>query len=136
MRMVLGLLLALAAGAFATTAARAQCYPGLACPTDPAPANPPPANPQQKTAPETGLSQSARSGAEYHYVGQVAPPDDWLSLRTTPSDKTGSRIMKMPAGTKFLVREKRDPWWRVELRDGTTGWAHSDWIRCCKSANE
>ncbi len=131
MKMVLGLFAALTAGALATNTAHAQCYPGLACPTDQMPANPP-----QKTAPETNQSQSARGSVEYHFVGQVAPPDDWLSLRTTPSDKTGSRIMKMPAGTLFLVREKRDPWWRVELRDGTTGWAHSDWIRCCKSANE
>jgi hypothetical protein len=131
MKMVLGLFLALTAAALATNAARAQCYPGLACPTDQAPANPP-----QKTPPETAPAQGARGGGEYHYVGQVAPPDDWLSLRTTPSDKTGSRIMKMPAGTLFLVREKRDPWWRVELRDGTTGWAHSNWIRCCKPGND
>jgi hypothetical protein len=131
MKIVLSLVLASAMMAFTGGAARAQCYPGLACPTDQQPASPP-----QQTAPGPGASQSARAGGEYHYVGPVSPPDDWLSLRTVPSDKGGSRIMKMPAGTPFRVREKRDPWWYVELRDGTTGWAHSNWIRCCKSGNE
>ena len=112
--------------------ASSQCYPGLACPTQP----------EQPQPPADGgggaASGGARSGggAEYHYVGAVSPPDDWLSLRTVPSDKGGSRVMKMPAGTLFKVTEKRGVWWHVELRDGQTGWAHSNWIRCCKQLNE
>jgi hypothetical protein len=73
---------------------------------------------------------------EYHYVGDVRPPDDWLSLRTVPSDKGGARVMKMPAGTLFKVTEKRGTWWHVELQGGQTGWAHSNWIRCCKYLND
>jgi hypothetical protein len=126
MKIVLSLVFALAAAAFAG-AAHAQCYPGLACPTDQTPEATP-----QKTPPQADPSQAARPGGGYYYVGPVSPPDDWLSLRTLPSDRDGSRIMKMPAGTMFRVRERRDPWWFVELRDGTTGWAHSRWIRCCK----
>jgi Bacterial SH3 domain len=137
MKIVLGLFLAMAVAASIGRAAHAQCYPGLACPTDQTPAPTPTPTPiPQKTIPETAPSQGAKTAGEYYFVGPVAPPDDWLSLRTLPTDKAGSRIMKMPAGTLFRVREKRDPWWFVELRDGTTGWAHSTWIRCCKSGNE
>jgi hypothetical protein len=134
MKILLSLVVVLAAVAFAGAAARAQCYPGLACPTE---QTPPPQQAPQRTAPEPAApSQAAKTGGEWHYVGPVAPPDDWLSLRTVPSEKGGARIMKMPTGTLFRVREKRDPWWFVELRDGTTGWAHSNWIRCCKSATD
>ena len=96
MRSVASLLLA---GLFAMAAlavappASSQCYPGLACPTQP----------EQQQPPADGggggaSSGGARSGgAEYHYVGAVSPPDDWLSLRTVPSDKGGSRVMKMSA---------------------------------------
>ena len=132
MKIAISFVLALAATALSHADAHAQCYPGLACPTDQTPTTPPP----QKNAPPAGPAQGAQSGGEYHYVGPVSPPDDWLSLRTVPSDKGGARIMKMPTGTVFRVKEKRDPWWYVELRDGTTGWAHSNWIRCCKSAGE
>jgi hypothetical protein len=117
--------------------ASSQCYPGLACPTDQ----------QQQKAPEAAPLQpqpgggarpggATRGGAEYHYVGDVRPPDDYLSLRTVPSDKGGARIMKMPAGTLFKVTEKRGVWWHVVLRDGQSGWAHSNWIVCCKTVNE
>jgi hypothetical protein len=124
----------LAAGCFIVALAAvapqafAQCYPGLACPTEP----------QQQPQPGGGGASSggARGGVEYHYVGDVRPPDDWLSLRTVPSDKGGARVMKMPAGTLFKVTEKRGTWWHVELQDGQTGWAHSNWIRCCKYLND
>ena len=114
----------------AASPALAQCYPGLACPTEP------PQQPQPGGGGGGAGGVGARSGVEYHYVGDVRPPDDWLSLRTVPSDKGGARIMKMPAGTLFKVTEKRGVWWHVELRDGQTGWAHSNWIRCCKYLND
>jgi hypothetical protein len=126
--------MALGAVIVAAQPARAQCYPGLACPTD-----------QQQTSPggttplpgpgDSG-AQNRRQAVKYHYVGPVRPPDDWLALRTLPTSKGGERIMKMPAGTLFRVGEKRGEWWFVTLQDGTTGWAHSNWIRCCRSGNE
>jgi hypothetical protein len=119
--------------------AHAQCYPGLACPTDQ----------QQQTQPQPptnggGAIQGGADGGaptrqktvEYHYVGPVNPPDDWLALRTLPTSKAGERIMKMPAGTMFRVGEKRGEWWFVTLQDGRSGWANATWIRCCKYANE
>ena len=42
----------------------------------------------------------------------------------------------MPEGTLFRVLERREKWWRVELRNGLNGWAYSDWIRCCKNAEQ
>ncbi|MBI1383419.1 MAG: SH3 domain-containing protein [Rhizobiales bacterium] len=68
----------------------------------------------------------------YHYVGPVNPPDDWLALRTRPSSSSGRRIMKMPEGTPFTVIDRSGAWLQVQLRDGTLGWAHGNWIRCCR----
>ena len=117
--------------------AHAQCYPGLACPTDqqqqPQTQPQPPANSGGAIQGGAGTKQKA---VEYYYVGPVNPPDDWLALRTLPTSKAGERIMKMPAGTLFRVGEKRGDWWFVTLQDGTTGWANATWIRCCKYANE
>ena len=111
----------------------AQCYPGLACPT-------------QEEQPQPGgtvggttggdSSRSRAQGVEYHYVGPVNPPDDYLALRTLPTAKAGERIMKMPTGMLFKVIEKRGEWWFVQLQNGQTGWAHNTWIRCCKYLNE
>ena len=113
--------------------ALAACYPGLGdcadgdkpqavpLPTEPAP---PPRQPEP-AKPAT---------VEYHYVGPVFPPDPWLALRSMPSGKAGYQIMKMPEGTLFRLLETRGSWYHVQLRDGTTGWAHSGWIKCCKYA--
>jgi Bacterial SH3 domain len=125
----------------------AQCYPGLACPTE---QQQEPSQPSTKlrpplsggTIPNAAApnaldgSRTRQNAVEYHYVGPVNPPDDYLALRTLPTAKTGERIMKMPAGTMFRVGEKRGDWWFVTLQDGTTGWANATWIRCCKYANE
>lgn len=120
----------------------AQCYPGLACPTDQQPELGKPPSPSKVMPPpqDGGVIPNAavprQKGVEYHYVGPVNPPDDYLALRTLPTAKTGERIMKMPAGTLFRVGEKRGDWWFVTLQDGTTGWANATWIRCCKYGNE
>lgn len=131
-------LAALLAVAWAPVPARAQCYPGLACPTDQTPPAQPEPGPKPRVTPSPGDGDGAgaRRGAEYHYVGTVRPPDDWLALRTLPTSREGERIMKMPQGTLFRVMRKRGEWWYVTLRDGTSGWAHSGWIVCCKIVNE
>ncbi len=139
------LLLSLLFAAALGQPASAQCYPGLACPDSSSNNTPQGGGGGGTGGGDTGGSGGARgetqggggrTQVEYHFVGPVSPPDDWLSLRTFPSDKLGSRIMKMPEGTLFTVVEKRGDWWFVQLRDGKTGWAHKNWIRCCKYLNE
>ncbi len=71
----------------------------------------------------------------YHFVGPVSPPDPWLALRTRPSSRDGQRIRQMAEGTLFEVIGQQGVWYNVRLRDGTTGWAHSNWIRCCRTLN-
>lgn len=106
-------------------AAPEHCYPGLACPGgSSAGRNEPP--PQQQRV----------QSEKFYYVGTVRPPDPWLALRTEPSARSGDRIMKMPQGTLLRLIERRGFWWRVALTTGEEGWAHSKWIKCCKTANE
>ena len=113
----------------------AQCYPGLACPTQEEQQQPPSGGVGGATGGDSAARSHAR-GVEYHFVGPVNPPDDYLALRTLPTTKAGQLIMKMPAGTLFKVIEKRGEWWFLELQNGQTGWAHNTWIRCCKYLNE
>ena len=129
---IIGALLCVCGCAIGAGQAGAQCYPGLACPDQD--------GSQAGTGGGNAGGQSSAktqgSGAQYHYVGPVFPPDPWLALRTVPSSSGGKTLMKMPQGTLFKVNEKRGKWWHVELRDGQSGWAHSDWIVCCKTLNE
>jgi hypothetical protein len=114
----LNLMVCLSVGFLASTPqALAQCYPGLG----------------DCSAPDSGGQQPA--GQRYYYVGPVHPPDPWLALRSEPSSSAGYRIMKMPEGTLFRLLGTSGKWYKVQLRDGTSGWAHSDWIRCCKVLN-
>ncbi len=69
----------------------------------------------------------------YHYVSGLDPNgDNFLALRTgpTPADV---RIATMGPDTLLKVHESRGPWRRVELIDGLSGWAHSNWISCCRT---
>lgn len=114
--------------------AQAQCYPGLPCPDGQTSQG----SSGQQASPETAGSGAANQqgsfGDKFHYVGHVNPPDPWLALRTEPSSSSGQRIMKMPEGTLLRQLERRGAWWYVELTTGERGWAHSKWIKCCKSA--
>lgn len=70
---------------------------------------------------------------KFHYVtGLDVKGDNFLALRTgpTPADV---RIATMGPDTLLRVHESRGPWRRVELIDGMTGWAHSNWIACCRT---
>ncbi len=71
---------------------------------------------------------------QFHYVGGLDPKgDNFLALRTgpTPDDV---RIATMGPDTLVKVRESQGPWRRIELTDGMSGWAHSNWIKCCRTA--
>lgn len=103
---------------WSTPEALAQCYPGLGDCSGPGPGRGP-----------------GPGGERYYFVGPVHPPDPWLALRTEPSSSSGSRIMEMPEGTLFRLLGTSGKWYKVQLRDGTVGWAHGGWIRCCKVVN-
>lgn len=80
---------------------------------------------------QSGSGQSVSSGSlelsDTFVVANALPPDDFLSLRTEPSAKSGSRIEKMPNGTVLKIIQRRgDGWWLVQnLSSGQQGWAKS-----------
>ena len=92
----------------------------------PAPAPPPaqaPAEPFRTTI-------TARS---YAFVTGLDPSgDNFLALRTKPATD-GTRIATMGPDTLLQVLETRGDWRRVSLLDGTAGWAHGNWIQCCRT---
>src|SRR5207249_2745344 len=92
-------------------------------PPEPNPPEPQP-SPQPQPVPQAQV--------EYSFVGPVFPPDPWLALRSQPASNQGQQIMQMPEGTLFEVLRRQGAWAYVRLRDGTEGWAHSGWIKCCK----
>lgn len=70
----------------------------------------------------------------FHYVSGLDPKgDNFLALRSGPNPDD-VRIATMGPDTLLRIRESRGPWRRVELTDGMTGWAHSNWIACCRTA--
>jgi hypothetical protein len=92
--------------------------------------------PQTRGAPparEPGPAPERPRQISFHYVTGLDPNgDNFLALRSGP--KPGDvRIATMGPDTLLQVRESSGPWRRVELLDGSKGWAHSKWIACCRS---
>lgn len=67
--------------------------------------------------------------AQADYVGGLNPQgDNYLSLRTGPG--TGYReILRMGPNTIVTVLESQGSWRRIELEDGTEGWASGRYIK-------
>ena len=63
------------------------------------------------------------------YVGGLDPDgDNYLSLRSGPGSKY-DELRRMGPDTVVTVIEKRAGWRRVQLEDGTEGWAFGKYIR-------
>jgi uncharacterized caspase-like protein len=95
-----------------------------------------PSQPTQPTpAPATQLRSrvSPASTETYSYVTGLDPKgDNFLALRSG-SEPDAVRIATMGPNTLLKVAESRGVWRRVVLLDGATGWAHSNWIACCRT---
>ena len=92
----------------------------------PAPAQEP--QPQQP-APEP------QALASYSYVGGLDPNGDGFLALRAGTGANAPRIAKMTEGTLLDVLGSEGPWRYVRLLDGREGWAHSNWIVCCASAD-
>ena len=87
-------------------------------------------SPTDQTAALPRTPVPARS---YAYVSGLDPNgDNFLALRTNPT-ATGVRIATLGPDTLLEVLEQHGVWRRVALLDGTTGWAHGNWIKCCRT---
>ena len=72
----------------------------------------------------------------YHYVSGLDPNgDNWLSLRSAPSLKTGFSKTRMGPGTLLKVTGSTGDWLQVELMNGETGYAFSRYVACCRSGS-
>ena len=76
----------------------------------------------------------------FYFVTNTEPPDAYLSLRTEPTTKSGSRITTMPNGTLLDVLDRKsDGWWFVRvIHSDQLGWTLSTngkktWIDCCRA---
>lgn len=80
-----------------------------------------------------GMPMPPPTMEQYHYVTGLDPKgDNFLALRTGPL-ANDVRIATMGPDTLLKVHESRGAWRRVELIDGMSGWAHSNWIACCRT---
>jgi hypothetical protein len=94
-----------------------------------------PAGQPEKGPPASVPSQPAPPpvAQTFSYVTGLDPKgDNFLALRTSP-DADGARIATMGPDTLLKVVESRGAWRRVELLDGLSGWAHGNWIACCRT---
>lgn len=102
----------------------------------PAPAPAPAAVPLQTIAPVPAPPQPQPQmvPVSVHFVSGLDPNGDgFLALRegTTAGSR---RLDKMVEGTLLQVLSKGNPWWYVRTQSGQQGYAHSNWIACCKTA--
>lgn len=93
--------------------------------------------PPRASKPQAGPGQTPERAparqVSFHYVTGLDPNgDNFLALRSGPKP-ADIRIATMGPDTLLQVKESSGPWRRVELLDGSTGWAHSKWIACCRS---
>lgn len=83
--------------------------------------------------PQPDLPRAPAPARSYAYVTGLDPKgDNFLALRTSPTS-TGVRIATLGPDTLLDVLESQGDWRRVALLDGTTGWAHGNWIKCCRT---
>ncbi|MGE0769954.1 MAG: caspase family protein [Hyphomicrobiaceae bacterium] len=100
-------------------------------PATPAPSRPASAGTATNPPPEPFRTTVVASS--YAYVTGLDPNgDNFLALRTSPTGE-GTRIATMGPDTLLQILETRGVWRRVALLDGTTGWAHGNWIKCCRT---
>ena len=96
-------------------------------------------NPPVQPSPAPPVSRPNQPGRvpatteTYSYVTGLDPKgDNFLALRSG-SEPDAIRIATMGPNTLLKVAESRGVWRRVVLLDGATGWAHSNWIACCRT---
>ncbi|QIE46906.1 SH3 domain-containing protein [Pseudohalocynthiibacter aestuariivivens] len=125
-----------------------DCYPGLGlCEDDVTAQMPLPSRinigtpDENATSTQSGQSSQSQSTQQpaapanpICIVYDVRPPDAWLALRTEPSSRTGTRLYKLPSGTRIEMMGPRDGAWHlVRVPDGTIGWVswqRQRWIAC------
>ena len=80
-------------------------------------------------------SRVAATSETYSYVTRLDPKgDNFLALRSG-TEPDAARIATMGPNTLLKVTESRGPWRRVVLPDGASGWAHSNFIACCRTVS-
>lgn len=90
------------------------------------PPSPPPVVPE--APPPVVRSPDKPAFQDLGYVCKLNPRgDNFLSLRTGPG-ATYPEILRMGENTILTVFEVQEPWYRVRMQDGTTGWVNRRWI--------
>ena len=75
----------------------------------------------------------APAAKQYAYIVGLDPNgDNFLALRTEPSSRTGSRLMKMGPDTMFEILATQGEWDQIRLPTGEVGWAAARYIACCR----
>jgi hypothetical protein len=90
------------------------------------PPSPPPVVPE--TPPPSVRSPDKPVIRDMGYVCKLNPRgDNFLSLRTGPS-ATYHEILRMGENTILTILNVQESWYRVQMQDGTTGWANRRWV--------
>lgn len=67
-------------------------------------------------------------------VGLDPQGDNFLALRSRPSNRQGVRLAKLGPGTLFREIGRSGDWAQVRLPTGETGWVSARYVGCCRSA--
>lgn len=79
------------------------------------------------------VAQVQREAFSYP-VGLDPQGDNWVALRTLPSGSEGTRVARLGPDTLFTELSRQGTWVRVRMLSGETGWVHSRYVGCCRTA--
>jgi SH3-like domain-containing protein len=79
-------------------------------------------------SPPTAASDAGSTGVPVYVSGLDPNGDNYLSFRTGPGGRPYAELDRLGPNTPAWVIGESGKWWKIRLRDGRVGWAHSAYL--------
>ncbi len=79
-------------------------------------------------SPPTVASDAGSEGAPVYVSGLDPNGDNYLSFRSGPGGRPYAELDRLGPNTPAWVIGESGKWWKIRLRDGRVGWAHSAYL--------
>ena len=79
-------------------------------------------------SPPAAASDAGSTGVPVYVSGLDPNGDNYLSFRTGPGGRPYAELDRLGPNTPAWVIGESGKWWKIRLRDGRVGWAHSAYL--------
>jgi len=79
-------------------------------------------------SPPTAASDAGSTGVPVYVSGLDPNGDNYLSFRSGPGGRPYAELDRLGPNTPAWVIGESGKWWKIRLRDGRVGWAHSNYL--------